>query len=473
MRGGRCSCLHPLFCLPHRLRVRSHEVTAGAQNRYDILHFPPHPPLGHLPHGKTGKDNTTVILILLKALKLFQYVKQRVFISSPGVAGADSIKSLHLYRRGGWTRTAPALAICILISFPLYAETDEQKSYNHIKGIPVSDHDRFESESSAFIKKYPKSTLVPDVMLLQAQRESSIDLAVEKYRAIVKNYPSYKKRAYALYLECQVLELKSRWKELEAGASMGIKLFPSGEYACEFRIMRATALLMREKYDACREECAGITENTHDYDMLSRALFLGAEAERRISGNSKSYINGIRELVAGFRDSSVYPSILFRLGTFYEEKKDYDKAYSVFRDITEQFPKSPEADLAKARIASLKKYKPQYVKYMPDQKTVDSADTIDIQPEYERESRHLPVYYSVSVGPFTKKREAEKITALMDDYDDTRIEKTSSGYTIFTGRYEDQDEALAAKIRLAEEFGINGEIVRFSEKNSRSYIYGD
>jgi len=365
------------------------------------------------------------------------------------------------------------LLFTIISNCPLSAETAEQKMYRNLKNIPSSENSTFEKESAAFLKKYPRSTLVPDVRFMQAERERDIDLALETYTGIVKNFPSYERRDVALYRSCQIYELKSKWKELERESGRGIRMFTRGRYLVEFRFMRATSLMMQERYDECRDECMRITEESHDFETLSRAIYFIAETDKLTTGNSKAYISGIKELVIGYKGSLLYPSILYRLGLFYDEKRESDKAYSAYSDLIKKFPESPEADLAINRLEKLKKDKPRYVNYLPDQRTVDESDSIDIQPEYEVKREDSPVYYSVSIGPFTKRRDAEKIIRLLNSYDDSRVEKTASGYIVFNGRYSDRDEALGARIRLAEEFGINGEIVRFSEKKSKSYIYGD
>jgi hypothetical protein len=44
---------------------------------------------------------------------------------------------------------------------------------------------------------------------------------------------------------------------------------------------------------------------------------------------------------------------------------------------------------------------------------------------------------------------------------------------IYLGQYRDTDSALEIRIRLAEEYGINGNIVRFSIQGDKSYIYED
>jgi TolA-binding protein len=365
--------------------------------------------------------------------------------------------------------------IIVLFCAPLYPASDAaETSFRALqKSFSLKDKDDFEKEGSLFLKKFPGSSHIPDVRLLLADKESDTELAVEKYRSVIKNYSRFSGREYALYRICQILDLKSKWKDLRLESANGMKLFPAGNYLDDFRFMHITASLMLEDYDTARNEAIKITEHTHDFETLSKAIFLLAEAERKIGGNSKPYIYNLKELAAGFEKSEIYPSVIFRLAVFYEEKKDFDKAYSAYSDIAELFPSSPEADMAIQRIEKLKKLNPKKIHYMPDNLTVNNTDDLDLSPEYEVKKEKDENYYSVAIGPFTRLNDTAGVIKLLRYYDGIRKVKTAYGYMIYLGKYEDTDSALETRIRLAEEYGINGNIVHFSVHEKKSYIYED
>ncbi len=367
------------------------------------------------------------------------------------------------------------LLVIVLFCSPVYSASDPAESaFRDLKKTFSSkDNDSFAQGSSRFLKKFPDSGRVPEVKLMIADKESDSELAIEKYRSVIKNYKQFPGREYALYRICQILDLKSKWKDLKNESSNGIKLFPAGSYLDDFRFMHITASLMLEDYDTARDESIRITEHTHDFETLSRAIFLLAEAERKLSGNSKSYIYNLKELAVGFRKSELYPSVIFRLAVFYDEKKDYDRAYSAYSDISEHFPDSPEADLSIQRLGKLKKLNPEKVNYMPDNLTVKNTDDLDLSPETEVNKEKDENFYSVSIGPFTKLKDTAGVIKLIKQYDDIRKVKTAYGYMLYLGRYTDTESALDTRIRLAEEYGINGNIVRFSVHEKKSYIYED
>ena len=366
------------------------------------------------------------------------------------------------------------LLLVALFCAPLYSADPAEAEFKVLrKSFTAKDKDIFDKESMLFLKKFPDSIRVPDVHLLIADKESDIDLALGKYRLVIKNYRNFSGREYALYRVCQILDLKSKWKELKIESAEGIRLFPSGEHLSEFRFMHITALIMLEDYNSAKDEAIKITEHTHDFETLSRAIYLLAEAEKKIGGNSRSYIFNLRELAVGFKESSIYPSIIFKLAMFYDEKKDFNRAYSAYSDICEIFPDSPEADMSILRIEKLKQLSPKKVSYMPDTLTVKNTDELDLSPEYEVKNKIEENYYSVAIGPYTRLNDTTGVIKLLKYYDDIRKVKTAYGYMIYLGKYSNTENALETRVRLAEEYGINGNIVRFSVHEKKSYIYED
>ncbi len=386
---------------------------------------------------------------------------------------AKSGDQLFLVKKSA--RLTGLLLLIVLFCGPLYPAADlEESSFRSLKkSFSTGDKEAFGRDASLFLKKYPGSIHIPEVKLLLADREGDADLAVEKYRSVIKNYSRFKGREYALYKICQILDLKSRWKELLTESASGIKQFPDGNYFNDFKFMHITALIMLENYDAARSESVRLTERTHNFEALSMALFLLAETEKKISGNSKPYISNLKELATGFGKSEIYPSIIFRLALFYDEKKDYDRAYSAYSDIVELFPDSPEADISIQNIGKLKKLNPNKVAYLPDNLTVKNTDDLDLSPETEVKHQTDENYYSVAIGPYTRSADTNSTVRILKNYDFVNKVKTAYGYMIYLGRYANSENALETRIRLAEEYGINGNIVRVSVHDKKSYIYED
>ena len=374
------------------------------------------------------------------------------------------------------------LSFFVLLYIPLYSSNEQgEAAFSALqKSFKVKDKADFDKEANLFLKNYPKSDYVPDVRLLLADKETDVELSVKKYSSVVANYSRFAGREYAQYRICQILDLRSKWKDLKVETAKGIRLFPSGRYINDFRFMYITSLIMLEEYNIAKEETIKITENTRDLETLSIAISYLAEIEKKMSGNARPYLNSLRELAEGFKKSEIYPSILYRLAFFYDEKKDYDRAYSAYSDIVKMFPTSPEAEMSAWEIERIKKFNPQKTAYIPDIKTIKNTDNIDLSPEHDIKKDNIKEdtdknFFSVAIGPFTRLKDADDALRLLKDYDSdsTRKIKVAYGYMIYLGQYRDTDSALETRIRLAEEYGINGNIVRFSVQGDKSYIYED
>ncbi|HOK92898.1 MAG TPA: hypothetical protein PLN03_08765, partial [Spirochaetota bacterium] len=75
--------------------------------------------------------------------------------------------------------------------------------------------------------------------------------------------------------------------------------------------------------------------------------------------------------------------------------------------------------------------------------------------------------------PFNKKKDSESIARILKNYPAHNIIQTATGYYIIMGNFTDTDGAMNTKIRLAQEHGINGTLVKISKNNGKTYIYGD
>lgn len=336
-----------------------------------------------------------------------------------------------------------------------------------------NDAEGVQKTSSEFFRLYPKSPLIPDVRLVLAEFEQSPEESIAKYRVLVDKYRYYAKRDYALYRICEIEFLLSRWSDCAEDARAGLKL-PAGPHVSGFRIFLITSLIHLGEYGDAEQECRRLIEADHEYNTMARSLLILSHIYRNTTGLSRTYITTIRELAVGYRKSDSLPPTLYLLGEFYEKRGMFNESYSAYSDLVKQFPGAPEAARAEIRIAALKNHLPRRVSYLPGKEVIDAADTIDIRPETAvPESDTERAFYSISIGPFSTKSEANRIRGLLDNFNFRKLVSLRSGYALYVGRGADEDAIMKVKIRLAEEYGINGRIVRISGDGRRSYIYGE
>jgi len=328
---------------------------------------------------------------------------------------------------------------------------------------------------ASFVNKFPRSEFAPEARMLAAALANAPNEALARYRQVRDDYPSYPRRSVAALRACEILYLSARWDELIEDARMGIALSPTDARSLRMKLLLARGLIQRERFDEARAVMNDVTANHHDYDGLAEALLLSSYIERRTTGYSRAYLVILKELVTGFPDSSSAAPGLYLLGRYYEKRGDYDRASSAMQDVVKRYPSSPEAGYARERIESYAPHDPKRVDYLPDESQVKSADVLDINPETRYPSRgDGGRLFAVALGPIYDKKDAGEIAALIKgEFSPVETVKVGGRYMIYVGRLDDMDAAIAVKTRLAEEYALNGGVVRIKKSGNKQYIYGE
>ncbi len=327
--------------------------------------------------------------------------------------------------------------------------------------------------AAAFFKAYPASPRIPDAWIILGDMETTPDRAIEHYRSVITGYKNYRRCDYARYRICEIHYLRSRWEPLRDDALPGTRLTKSRHYDA-FLFFSVIALMHTEAYDRAEQLCRGRIESDHDYNNLARTLLILASIHKATTGHSRDYINSIREIAVGYGSADAMPAALFMLGDFYEHKRMYNESYSAYSDLISGYPGSPEAAEAAKNIAAVKRHNPRRVFYLPVKKIIDDTESLDISPEKDLpENTEAPVYYAISIGPFDSMKTVTGIKKELIEFDPIKTVRLSRGFSLYVGRCRDEDEALELRIRLAEEHGINGRIVRVSAGDRQSFIYGE
>lgn len=358
------------------------------------------------------------------------------------------------------------------------AATTETEHFNEITKLSHTKRiAELDTLSKKFFRMYPKSKHIPDIRLILAENEKAPDNAIKSYRVLVDKYRYYPRRDYAQYRLCEILYLTSQWSILRAESLKAIGLFSKSDYLIHFELFLAKANIFLDRLYEARKICQKITQTNHDYDTLSRAILLISYIDKNTTGYSKKYINDLREIIVGFKQAEITPTVIYLLGKYYEKKRDYDRSYSAYRDLILKFPKSPESVYARRRLSRLEKYNPRLTNYIPDDTLIDNIDMIDIHPEIdidEGEGLQSGILYALSLGPFYNLKSTKEIANLIkSDFKPISIVRLRRSFVIYVGRFKKSESALSVKIRLAEEFGLNGNIVRIRKDHKKLYLYGE
>jgi len=366
------------------------------------------------------------------------------------------------------------LILCALIAASPLQAADDDDFFKRIVKEQTHDRSGVSPLCAEFLKKYPRSGHVPSVRLIQADAESNPAAALALFRSIVRWYPRFDKRDYAQLRICEIHHLQADWNALKIDSQYGMETFPRSVYLADFRFFYIAAALKMYRYDIAGDTARALTEGTHRYETLAKTLLIQASLNRKQDGYSRGYIYTLRELLLGYKDSAVHPSILFLLGDFYDHTGDAGRALTAYEDLEKLYPRSPEAELARVRLKELKDSGTVRVPYYPDEKTIAGTDSIDISPDMAvQENEDGAAFFAVSIGPFQSVSQTSEIKKLLKGFEPVSTVRLREGFIHYVGKSPTLEKALGVKIRLAEELGINGNIVRVSGKNGSLYIYGE
>lgn len=364
----------------------------------------------------------------------------------------------------------PVLVIFLLVS----ASGDEVGLYKRVENAASSsDVKSIDLLAKEYLRRYPGGEYTADCLYYLAGTSTVPDDAIRKYRDILDKFPQYKRSTDIHIALCEIYSLTARWESLKQESFLGIAGSKLPADSARFRFFLLEALINMGRFNRAENEVSAITDNNHDYETLSRTLFMKSRITYRKRGMSSDYAITLRELVSGFRESSHYPSILYLLGEFYEATGDTNRAYSAYLDLAGNYPRSPESILINSRLKKLKNSGSRIVQYIPDEKVINRMDPIDIRPEIDEPEIQSGILYAVSIGPLSSQKQAQEIRRFAERIAPCGTVLLKRGYMIYCGKFSSSDEALARRVRLAEEYGINGSVVRLQSAPGRQYIYGE
>lgn len=369
------------------------------------------------------------------------------------------------------------ILIASLSSFSFLSASLKEKDYLiAIKGLAdKGKKEELNNRSKKFFKLFPNSKYIPDVRLILAENEKDTEKSLYQYRVLVDKYRFYPTRDFAQYRICQILYLMSKWKELKHECSKGIRLFPKSRYFSSFKFLLIKAYIYLGMFDEARGVCLKMMQEDHKYENLAESLMQMSYINKKTFGHSQSYLYSLVELAEGFSESNKAQTTIYLLGKYYEARADYDPAYSAYTDLIIKFPKSPEAKFASRRFDYIKRFNPSKTNYIPDKKSLERSDKIDIQPETEiAEESYDSEIYSISLGNIYSLKHAKEIKELIqNDFAPVMIVRARNGFIIYAGRLITRELAISVKTRLALEFGLNGRVVRIIKDANRQYLYGE
>ncbi|MDA3899545.1 MAG: tetratricopeptide repeat protein [Spirochaetes bacterium] len=351
----------------------------------------------------------------------------------------------------------------------------EQNDYVKIVESAWSDnYDRLSWLCRNFYKNYPSSKLIPDVMIIESRTFRDTDATIQTLKKIIQSYPGFSDRDHCMLKICEILYLNSRWSELDHEAQRGIKMFGNkNRFYPYFLHYRSKASFYRQNYAAS----IGFADETFNSDrsfvFYPELRLQNIFSEQKLHYDSDRYVTHLKESYFELEGTGAEVSSLYLLGRNCELKNRHSLAFSIYNDLIKKYPRSPEALMSKKRTAIIAEYKPKYIKNPLAALEKEKSPLLDyLTPDSKVPETNFKSYYALSIGPFYNLQEAEKLTKqLSRDFPAVSIVRGFNFFMIYVGRSETSESAMHYKIRLAEEFRINGEVVYIATEKDIRFIH--
>jgi hypothetical protein len=345
--------------------------------------------------------------------------------------------------------------IIITFASPLFA--GERELYQHIHDQTSMNNPDILKECKLFLKRYPQSHYAVEIHIRAALSESSPAAALSHYETVMTRFKQTPLINDVRLSACDLYFLSSKYDKCSKLALSALKTRIDHEELFIHYLVRSYILM--QDFDAA-------SEALNQYGSL-----LGRD-ERLVLSQCIASKTG-NSLPTDSAKKQIGPTELMIIARDFELRRMINQAYSAYRDLSTRYPRSPEAMASKGNLATLEKGSPHYTaKYrndIPRDKVMPA-----LTPEHPITESGSDLRYSVLIGPIPNLKDAKSLKKEMtDEFDAVVIVRGDRGFFIYAGDEPSADRAMDLRIRLAEEFGLNGKIVQRKEESGREYIYGE
>lgn len=366
------------------------------------------------------------------------------------------------------------LFLMLLLAAPLVASSEHNDYIKIIESAYSDDYGRISWLCRSFYSKYPKSRLIPEIRIIESRTLRDSNAMIKSLKDIIKKYPTFKDNDQCQLKICEILYLSARWSELDREATIAISVYGKRNRFYPFFIhYRSKAAFYTHNYEAGIGFADNAFEADKNFVFYPELRLQNIFSEQKIHYDGDRYVSQLLESYYELEGSGTEVSSLYLLARNSELKNQHSLAYSIYTDLIKRYPRSPEALMAANRISIMKDFKPRYIKNPLAKLDKQKPNIIDqLSPDTPVEKAKFKSYYALSIGPFYNLQEAEKLMKqLKRDFDSVFIIRGYNTFSIYVGQSESSENAMHYKIRLAEEFGINGDIVYIASEENLRFIH--
>jgi hypothetical protein len=354
------------------------------------------------------------------------------------------------------------ILLAVLMISPVSAAKSEISYYQEIirKDRSAEEHpsDKISADIAEqcgqYLKKFKTSPHSNEIRIIAVKHEELPVASLAYCISLVKSGISNPEKIKAYLWMCNVYYLSSRFEDCADASLKALSLSPKGDDKKIFALLRIRSLILLQEY-----EKAAVLIKAHKKILENEADNLSSEIVMR-TGEGHDPLNGKKEMP---------PTRLYMLAHKFELEHNNDFAFSAYKDLKNKYPRSPEAMVSASVFASLEK---SGAKYSSSYNRKSSS--LHLTPDYAVDTVEQSKIYAVLIGPIYDLNEAKGIKKEMTpDFAGILLVRGKDGFYLYVGNEPSAEKALALKIRIAEEYALNGKIALRKEESGREYIYGE
>lgn len=212
-----------------------------------------------------------------------------------------------------------------IFSVNLRTQVTDENEFKVFLNLVIQNSPKAVESGYNFIKKYPNSNFVSDVLYYLSFVETDYFQNIINLKKVIIYYPSSIWRESSLIRLLNIYYLKGNFIQFEQWYKFYFENFNIKNRRWEVELLNLKSLYKQAKYSMLAEEIARHKKNANNYQLLSYCILLNG-----ILLKNTNNIYAKRELLAGlsmFEESIYYDSFIYELYklSFREEKPYFAK----------------------------------------------------------------------------------------------------------------------------------------------------
>lgn len=233
--------------------------------------------------------------------------------------------------------------------------TEEQIRHEFEQALDLIERGRAREAKSAlnqFVERYPESSYSAQALYQIALLETQVEQAIQVLQRLARSYPDSSWAHIGFYRLGELYFFLEQYKQARDAFEQYLVHQPNGQFSDKAHQRIVICLMRMGNYVEALRQLAMLQKNFPEFEHDPEIIDLVSECYAQLGYIEKAY-EYLQTIVTKFPNYTFLPKIYLNLGLCQEELNRWDEAENTYAELTRLFPDSPEALLARVRIADL------------------------------------------------------------------------------------------------------------------------